>query len=987
MSIAQRVNLSIIAVGVSAIAVVYVVVRALILDSYGELQASSVAQSIARSRAAIESPVEQIRRAAGDWAPWIETSRFVQGRNPDYVGSNIDPTTLENLEVDAIIYYDIDGRLVYAAAVADDELVPAERVLADIPEPGSPFLATRSTHDVLAGLAVGHDAPLALAAYPISDGGAGTAVTGTLIMARRLDDRMLLALRARAQTEFELVADEALGSVTDRPDMTTSVVTLPQLPGQPLFHLAVFTPLDIVAAGKRTVAMTAVFLGFVLLSTVIACSLLVHRFVIRPIRRLGDETRFIRGSGDYAQRVALERGDEIGDLAHEFNELLESVQQSHDEMAGARDAAIQFANAKSDFLARMSHEIRTPMNGVLGMTELLATSDLNERQYNFVTTIRDSGEALLKIINDILDFSKIEAGKLELERQPFDVAGLAEQCVDSLAPLAQAKGLEMLCDLNSIDNPSVIGDAPRLRQVLTNLIGNAIKFTESGEVLLRVSSRARGSRQQELTFEVSDTGIGIAEDSKARIFDSFAQADDSTTRLYGGTGLGLSICQQIVDLMGGQLAVDSRPGHGSRFYFSVELETGSPLSDDCGSALSGRRVLIVDDNQSNREIVEHYCESWGARCAQAENGIEAMRLVADAAAASDPFDIAVLDMHMPMMDGRQLVREFRNRDEAAALAVVILSSVSTAIGEAEARELNIHAQLAKPVRRAALLQVLKRALVAGEADAVRRTHNEEPLRFDGCRVLLVEDNPVNVAVARGMLSASGVTVTVGTDGRSGLAAAKEGGFDLIFMDCQMPGMDGFEATRKLREFEDRECRPRVPIVALTANALDGDRAACLAAGMDDYLTKPLSRQALRSCLGRFLTRAGRPVHAHPPKALPPAVLIDESTLAELAQLGGPGAEDLLGEVVRLYLDSSSDLMARLEQAAGRGDRDDVRQAAHALKSSSANVGAVAVSDEAAALENSIRQQRDVDVAAAVAVLRDLLDRTQRDLRRHDERAA
>jgi signal transduction histidine kinase/DNA-binding response OmpR family regulator/HPt (histidine-containing phosphotransfer) domain-containing protein len=718
--------------------------------------------------------------------------------------------------------------------------------------------------------------------------------------------------------------------------------------------------------------------GLVLLSAILIAYLFSLRLVTkisRPFVELARTMRSVTKNQNFGIRCEMRSDDEIGELIQGFNNMLSLIQTrdeklllQREDLVRARDTAEAASVAKSQFLANMSHEIRTPMNGILGMADLLLLGSLPGEQRRSAEIIRRSGETLLEIINDILDFSRIEAGRIELDDIPFDLGVILEEVVELLSQRAQPKEVELVSEVSPEIPSALRGDPGRLRQILVNLVGNAVKFTERGEVVVRASLEFRDPTAVTVRFSVRDTGIGIPLETQEKIFDAFTQADGSTTRKFGGTGLGLTISRQLVEMMGGTIRVESEPGKGSDFFFTVSLRTmeESDLRPSIVRPdLKGLKVLVVDDNRTNREILEKRLYAWGMQCRGAGGGDEALSLLRAGASESAPFDLAILDYTMPDKDGFQVAGMIKSDPSLSGVRMILLSSAGFRGDGQKARETGISGYLTKPVRREVLYESIVSVMEipdpTTERTIVTRHNAAKERRKIGGRILIVEDNLANQEVTLGMLSVLGCEADVAGNGQEGLDAIASREYDLVLMDCHMPVMDGYAATRALRAREKETGGKHLTVVALTANAMQGDRDFCLASGMDDYLSKPFTIRKLGETISKWVSAEwkdpGGAFEAQAKSVVPAKPLnstIDQAAIDGIRELEGAGNQGFLERIIGLYLSGASRLVEGVISAAETGNADSLLRAAHTLKSSSANVGAIGLSDLCRKIEGKVR---------------------------------
>jgi signal transduction histidine kinase/DNA-binding response OmpR family regulator len=895
-----RVLLIIAAVAVAVICTLYTTSRYLTLGRFLVLENLQAKETTMDAEAELRDEIEKLDQANEDISVYDDTYDSMPRPTAKYLYSILGDGPngwLEQKGVNYLIFVDRAGNTVSANGFdrgTGSVLELPEDLKVHI-SPTDRLLKFSGPRDRVVGLILLASGPLLVVSRPIVHTNYAGPARGALVTARYLDSRALLELVQRhgvgSVAAFRMDRQCPADVAQARASLTASAPMLPSAPmyvraldektivsyvslsdiyGQPALMLRIEMPRAIYRQGR----VSQVYVAGATLCIVAAAGLLIlwllEKSVLSRLEELNSSVAGIGARSDLAARVSSSGHDEITSLADGINRMLESLQVSQErkrkadeehsaELKKAKEAAEAGSQAKSQFLANMSHEIRTPMNGVIGLIELAQDTELTSEQRELISTAKSSAESLLALLNDILDFSKIEAGKLDLEIVDFSLRDNLESSVKGLGLQARRCGLELLCDIPPEVPDNLRGDPSRLRQIVVNLIGNAIKFTSQGEVVVRVQCEEETDDSATLGLSVHDTGIGISPAAQAQIFESFTQADASMTRKYGGNGLGLAICKNLVELMSGSIWVESILGQGSTFHFRLPfaLQKRQPNSADSVQLKAIRDVaaLIVDDNSTNRRILQDVLLSWNLKPASCEDGPTALRCLEQARAEGKPFRLVLLDAQMPEMDGFSVAEGIKKHPQLAGTIIIMLTSAGLRGDAARCRELGIQAYLPKPVRRADLLQAIQMLFgaqtVASDNLPLLTTHALREYR-SRLRILLAEDNRVNQTLAMRILQKRGHAVVIAVDGRQAIEALGKQPFDLILMDMQMPELDGVEAAILIRERE-KSTGGRIPIIALTANAMTGDRERCLDSGMDDYVSKPIQVKDLFAAIDRVLS--------------------------------------------------------------------------------------------------------------------------------------
>lgn len=961
----------------------------------------------------LEHQVSQIELIAGEYSDWNEFYADVAAQRvqANYVTEKLHPETWLEVDVDFMLILDRDGQLVSGLILnaitgnAQFEGLLTRTQLESFMTLDQRLLADSNTENFYSGFVSTADGLGMLASNPIRNSDGSGKYLGRFLLGKILNDKRLATIASDWGVEVRLLPDTISNEGLSQPNelnaekevhiggdhsgvignshyksmISDSKIT--DIFDQPIGVLQVASATGFSKIGRETIQLSLVFLLLSIAAMMLIALYTLQRIIVKPLTGLTQHISELRKEEQLARTFNHRFNGEVGVLANEFNALIADLLGTQQKLGKARDEAVASSAAKSEFLANMSHEIRTPMNGVIGMTEVLLRSELSERQLHLASTVKQSAQSLMTIINDILDFSKIGANKVLIEHCEFSLHSLIKDINAPLAQSAQDKGLEYLCDLDWSLPQILIADEHRIRQILVNLIGNAIKFTESGEVVLSVeylqnANEHGGTHNNDepvaaIRVVVSDTGIGIAAEKLSKIFESFEQADSGTTKRYGGTGLGLAICEGLVKKMGGAIGCESEPGIGSRFYFEIPVGVAqTPLESIQGDVqnISGKQVLVVDDNETNREIVCSHLEFWGADYRSAASGIEAVRVIEECGRVGYHFDLLLSDYHMPEMDGLALGAHLLDSKIADELKVIMLSSVSDEFTRDQLLAAGIDYCLTKPVLQDDLFKKICVALDinsvpdselvqrgVAEPDNSDAVPIESPLILGrDTWVLVAEDNLVNQELIKLLLEEMQASFVMVENGKEALESLEGHVFDAVVMDCQMPVLDGYEATRFIRERGLQASDGKdIPILALTANAREEDRQKCLDAGMNHYLSKPFEVDEFKATLGALIE----------PGLSGMDVVIDQAELDKIRSLQSSGTSNIVTRLIDVYLETSPPMVTELAEAVTALDASRVESISHSLKSSSARLGALRVSELCQLLENMGREENLEDCAA------------------------
>ena len=952
----------------------------MIFPAFTDLEQGAARQRLERAQGLLESELKSLADIGHEYSQKTRTWYFLLGQAPDYVEQHLRTDHWNEIDVELMVLFDANGNLIWGKVFDPytGQRIHRQDIRPETLNNVRNVALSQPLGDGYSGIITLPLGKVMVVVQPVVKNSGTGPVAGYFVIGRFLTEERRRAYSERINVDFYLSKDpgtryspgashhlttgsNGVISTTVGPDGEHLVSTMPMIDlfGNSLL-LEATTPRHITHSGQKMKDMALAFLALISLLFILMSWAMLRYLVIAPVNKLRGHMAKVRKTGDLSRPLHLNTGDEIGALAREFDITTGKLQRAYEELEHARDMAVSSERKKSEFLASMNHEIRTPMNGVIGMTELLLRTDLSDNQLRLVDTVKASASSLLAMINDILDFSGIVTGRVVIDHTPFSLDALIENVNAAVSEPAQSKGLTYTCHTDAYLPTGLIGDELRIQQVLVNLLGNAIKFTDEGEISLTVSRQHTwwdgGTGHCILKFTVTDTGIGISDEVESKIFSAFSKADNSATREFDGTGLGLSISKLLVDLMGGDMGFNSPPGQGTTFWFTVPARLDRAFAGEaCPPQIPEGvkpdvRIMVVDDQAASRERLLSQLRSWGATPEYCTSIPEGLVALSTSARAGVYMDLVLVAHHRQGMSGLKFAEEVAKNEELGHPAIIVLSSDVTGNSAGETSTNGVNAYLSRSVSASELFTQVCRALPAGALQFTQPAQDTEQtvsasIRIDG-DVLVVEDNPVNRELIVHQMRDFGCEVATVENGESAVAALEQNQFDLVIMDCQMPVMDGFEATRIIRE---RGIMARtggaLPVLAVTANTRQIDRERCLDAGMDAFLAKPFTSLEL-----------GEAIHDLLQESLAPGIL-DETVLDRLRVLERDGSPDLLARLTDLYISSSRELVLGLSESIANRDARAIEMSAHTLKSSSANLGALQFSELCAQMEHMGREDK------------------------------
>jgi len=953
----------------------------MIFPAFTELEHQAARERLARTQDLLDSELNSLADIGHEYSRRTQSWKFLHGEAPQYVEENLNTANWKEIDVEVMAFFSTDGEPIWGRALHPETgiLLKREQIHPSTYSRIRKLLSQPSGTTELSGIISLPAGIMMMVSQPVVQSSGTGPIAGYFILGRFLTESRRQLYSERIDVDFHLAAPppDAEGEVDtsalpsldlgkirlamdEEKDLLISSRNLIDLFGEQALLLEASTPRAITHMGNDIKRMSGGFLALVSLLFILISWGMIHYLVILPLNRLRVHMAQVRKTGNLSLTLDLDRLDEIGTLAREFDVTTAKLQKAYNDLERARDDAVSGERKKSEFLASMSHEIRTPMNGVIGMTELLLRTELSQTQLRLVDTVKTSASSLLAIVNDILDFSGIDTGRVVIDQAPFSLPTLINEVNATVSEPAERAGLTYDCRVKGDLPQDVIGDSVRIKQILVNLIGNAIKFTKEGEITFAVELqntwREGNTDHCILKFSVTDTGIGISPEVEKKIFSAFAKADNSPTREFEGTGLGLSISKLLVTLMGGEIGFSSTMGQGTTFWFTIPASFNHALPNQGGELprakerLAGLKCLVVENDEQGRSQLLSQLENWDVNAHACHSTDEALQLLESAAHGATPFQLLLLGHHGDNSGALELAPTVAKTDKLGHPAIIVITSQPGMESSLANSTLGVNACLSTPVSQdglfAQISNVLHREYPSDPAPPIRLEGADlsGAMHIEG-EVLIVEDNAVNLELVVQQVQGFGCHVVTANNGEHAIATLEQHTFDLVIMDCQMPVMDGFEATRIIRE---RDMRARsgaaLPVLALTANAFAGYRERCLDAGMNDFIAKPFSNEELFATIRALMTGDDN------------TGVLDESALERLRALQQEGAPDLVSRLIDLYIDNSKELIAALGDSITKEDIKAIEMGAHTLKSSSANLGAVQFSELCARIEHMSRNR-------------------------------